>query len=183
MWWIALYSLPVPWTEIVVLYVFIRLTCSNCMHALHQPKLQISVICSLDNTEPSFKWHVINICILHTHTPSCTICWGRLGCQHWYQVTWNPRTCIPVYHAPTNSHTLLAHLCQHHSEWVTHPAYMYELPFTFSLSRRQRSHLADLLSHWWRNLKPKFPPLDSLLRLCKCSISPIKSCQPQDLKI
>lgn len=92
----------------------------------------------------------------------CLILWQRLGCQHWYQVTFSPRTRFAVYHAPSTSHTLLAHLCQHHSEWVSRPASMYESPFTFSLSKRQRSHLAELLSRWCRNLKPQLPPLSSL---------------------
>lgn len=49
----------------------------------------------------------------------------------------------------------------------SHPWYEYELPFTSSLSRRHRSHLAELLSHCSRNLKPLLHLPNPLPSSCK----------------
>lgn len=59
------------------------------------------------------------------------------------------------------------HLCQHRSEGASHPWYEYELPFTSSLSKRHRSHLAELLSLCSRNLKPLLHLLSPLPSSCK----------------
>lgn len=116
-------------------------------------------------------------------TPEATpqlVWWVRVVYQHQYQLVSSNAGCNhTVYHVFTNSKALLLHLCQHHSEPVSHPWYEYELPFTSSLSRRHRSHLAQLQSHGSRNPKPLFHLSNSLPSSGKkkSPISPIKGCQ------
>lgn len=147
---------------------------------------------SLDNSEQLLKSHIVNRYRLHTclwastfrvDTAPQLILGGRLQCQCWYQVTPSTRAVITVYGALANCHTLTRTCVNTAHGESSHPGSMYELPFTFSLSKRQRSHLAEWPAHCQGNLKPKLSWLDPLPCLCKCSISPINGCQPGDLKI